>query len=231
MEWITIIPIRAGSKGVKNKNIYPICGKPLYQYTVDFAMEAGAKKIYISTNITEILAKPHNKKIVIEKREEGLCSDHTKMSCVILNFLNGKEGRKIKNSEVIVLLQATSPVRQKIDLLTALKQFESTDKIDLMMAVTEAENHVLKYGFVLNGHFKHVSEPHLCFENRQNLPKLFKPTGSFYIFKAGWFRANKSLATKSTGAYEIPKNQSLDIDSLIDLKRFESLVDKEGTKR
>ena len=86
----------------------------------------------------------------------------------------------------------------------------------------------LKYGFVVDGTFKHISDPHLCFENRQNLPKLFKPTGGFYIFKAGWYRKNKSLATNATKAYEIPNNLSLDIDSLDDFAKFELILKGKG---
>ena len=97
-----------------------------------------------------------------------------------------------------------------------------------MMAVTKTENNALKYGYVIDGHFKHIAEPHLCFENRQDLPDLFKPTGDFYIFKAGWFRSNKSLATKATGAYEIPTSQSLDIDCLADLEHFETILKTKG---
>ena len=221
MDWISIIPMRAGSKGVKNKNIRPIFGKPLYRYAVDFALEAGTKKIYLTTDIPEIIASPDEENIIISKRKSSLCKDDTQMSSVILDFLTHGAGKTISDKQTIVLLQATSPLRKKLDLLRALELFSKSPTTDLMMAVTEAKNDSLKYGFILNGTFKHISEPSLCFENRQNLPKLFKPTGAFYIFKAGWFRSNKSFATKATNAYEISNEQSLDIDSLEDFKLFE----------
>ena len=150
------------------------------------------------------------------------------MSSVILDFLQSNQGIKIEDEEIIVLLQATSPVRQEKDLKMALHLFSSSTDIDLLMAVTQVDNSPLKYGFVVNGNFKHIAEPNMCFENRQNLPKLFRPTGTFYIFKAGWYRKNKSLATKFTRAYEIPSNQSLDIDSFDDLHQFESILRKKG---
>ena len=228
MSWISIIPVRSGSKGVRNKNTRSILGKPLFQYTVDFALRAGAKKIYISTDIEEILNSYPEEKVIVTKRDKNLCNDDTMMSDVLLNFLTGTEGMKIKDNQTIVLLQATSPLRQKQDLFKALKLFENSCNTDLMMAVTRAENHALKYGFVVDGTFKHISDPHLCFENRQNLPKLFKPTGGFYIFKAGWYRKNKSLATNATKAYEIPNNLSLDIDSLDDFAKFELILKGKG---
>tara|TARA_A100001011_G_C14103895_1_gene754015 strand:+ start:271 stop:960 length:690 start_codon:yes stop_codon:yes gene_type:complete len=229
MNWICLIPLRAGSKSVPNKNIRSVSGKPLYRYTVDYALDSGASHTYISTNIKEILALPKEKNITITKRNDNLCADDTPMSAVILDFLKSSEGVKIGKEQTIVLLQATSPLRQKKDLLNALKRFENAKMMDLMMAVTKAENHALKYGYVTNGTFNHISDPNLCFENRQKLPKLFKPTGTFYIFKAGWYLKNKTLATYSTGAYEIPQDQSLDIDTVADLKLFEDILKKRRT--
>ena len=89
MNWISLIPVRSGSKGIPNKNIRLVCGKPLYQYTVDFALESGASQIFITTNIHEILTGPKQNKVVIVKREENQCLDNTQMSSVILDFLTG----------------------------------------------------------------------------------------------------------------------------------------------
>ena len=228
MSWVSIIPVRSGSKGIRNKNTRSIFGKPLYQYTVDFALKAGAKEIHITTDIEEILHSPPEEKIIVTKRDQKLCKDDSMMSDVLLNFLTGSEGSKIKDNQTIVLLQATSPLRKEKDLLKALQIFENSPKTDLMMAVTPAENKSLKYGYIIKGNFKHISDPRLCFENRQNLPKLFKPTGAFYIFKAGWYRKNKSLATNATKAYEIPGNLSLDIDSLDDFAKFEAMLKGKG---
>lgn len=225
MDWISIVPARAGSKGVENKNIRSVSGKPLYRYAVDFALEAGTKTIYISTNILEILNLPYEKKIIISQRNSALCQDDTKMSSVILDFLTHGDGKEIADEQIIVLLQATSPLRRKSDLIKALELFSTSQNSDLMMAVTEAENNALKYGYVIDGNFKHISEPNLCFENRQNLPKLFKPTGAFYIFRAGWYRSNKSFTTRATSAYEVPNELSLDIDSLEDFKHFQSIIE------
>ena len=224
MNWVSVIPVRAGSKGLVNKNIRSVQGKPLYRYAVDFALEAGTKQIYITTDIKEILSSPYEKSVTISERKSILCQDDTQMSSVISDFLTDGAGKNIKNDAIIVLLQATSPIRKKSDLMRALELFSKSEEMDLMMAVTEAKNDALKYGFIDNGTFKHISKPTLCFENRQNLPKLFRPTGAFYIFKAGWYRSNKSFATEATSAYEISNKDSLDIDTLEDLKRFEATL-------
>ena len=97
MKWISIIPLRAGSKGIQNKNIKPILGKPLYRYSVDSALEAGAEKIFISTNIKEVLETSFEKKVFVQRRSENLCDDDTPMSEVISDFLTNDVGAQIKN--------------------------------------------------------------------------------------------------------------------------------------
>ncbi len=224
MKWISVIPIRAGSKGIKNKNIRPIFGKPLYEYTIDAAIAAGAHKVFISTNIKEVLLKQFGKNIITIKRAEILCRDNTPMSDVILDFLELGQGANIKDDQIIVLMQATSPLRKTEDLIKALKKFSTSKKFDLMMSVTQTPNNPLKYGLIQDGIFENISNPEFCFANRQYLPELFRPTGSFYIFTAGWYRKNRSFTTSLTGAYKIPKNQSLDIDSPEDLKKFKKVL-------
>ena len=228
MNWVAIIPVRAGSKGVKNKNIRCVEGKPLYRYTVDFARELGANQIFLTTDIQEILSSPKENNLTVIKRDAFLCQDNTPIASVILNFLSSSEGIKINDDETLVLLQATSPIRIKSHLLDALEQFKNSEDVDLMMSVTQTKNNALKYGYVVNGNFNHISSPSFCFENRQNLPELFKPTGAFYIFKAGWYRLNKNLVTKATKAFIIPNSQSLDIDSVEDFKRFEASLLNRG---
>lgn len=224
MSWIAVIPVRAGSKGVRNKNTRIICGKPLYQYTVDFAIAAGAKYVFISTDIKQIFDASHEKNVVLVRRKKELCQDNSIMSSVMLDFLSHGEGRKIVANQTVVLLQATSPFRKRSDFKKALNRFESSNKINLMLAVTQAENHALKYGYVKNGRFEHLSNPTYCFDNRQGLPQLFRPTGAFYIFKAGWYRQNMNFSTSETGAYKVSAKDSLDIDSLEDLKLVEAIM-------
>ena len=230
MKWISVIPIRAGSKGIKNKNIQPVFDKPLYKYSIDSAIEAGATKIFISTDIREVIATSFDKKIVVEERPKDLCRDDTPMSDVMLNFLTIGAGANIKEDDIIVLMQATSPLRKKKTIIDALQKFSGSEDLELMMAVTETSNSPLKYGFLNNSRFENISKPEYCFSNRQSLPRLFRPTGSFYIFRAGWYRKNKSFNTISTGAYEIPQNQSIDIDSTNDIKKFEQILRTERRK-
>ncbi len=224
MKWISLIPMRAGSKGLPNKNTIPVAGKPLYQYSVDAALSAGARRIYISTDIQKVLAKTMPKRVQVVKRQTSLCTDDTHINSVVFDFLKFGIGSKIRDEEIVVLMQPTSPIRAVKDLQNAVKKFSETNNTDLLMSVTQTDSTLLKSGLVQDGYFKPISSPQYCFENRQSLPKVCKPSGSFYVFRAGWFRTNKSFVTNSILSFEIPAERSIDIDTKKDIRKAELIL-------
>ncbi|MEN8721602.1 MAG: acylneuraminate cytidylyltransferase family protein [Alphaproteobacteria bacterium] len=209
---IAIIPARAGSKGLPNKNTMIFGAHPLYMHAVKVAIEANCDRCIISTNIHSILEATHSKTVETIKRPTAFTKDTTKMDDVLCHLVD----TVIDGDATIILLQPTSPLRNTHDLLNALQRY-SDGNFDLVMTVTEAENHALKYGFVVGNHFKPVSKPEYCFQNRADLPKLFKPNGAIYIFAADWLRENRTLATDNIGFSIMPVERSADIDTKHDL--------------
>jgi CMP-N-acetylneuraminic acid synthetase len=220
MGWIALIPMRKGSKGIKNKNVHFLAGIPLFQHTINAATNAKAEAIYISTDIKEILESPKQDGIFKIRRTKNLAGDEIPMADVVLDFLSEGIGADIADSKTIVLLQVTSPLRNSEDIRKALQLFEQV-KGNLVISVTDAKNDVLKYGLISGGKFQHISSPEYSFQNRQRLPKVYRPNGAIYIFKAGWFRSKKSFATPSTFAYKMPAERSVDIDTIDDFKLVE----------
>ena len=118
--FISLVPIRAGSKGLKNKNIAKIEGIPLYLRTVNQALRI-TEKCIINTDINSILKKKKfDKNIVLFKRDKKFAEDDTNMNSVLkdlfikMNLIN----------KVIVLLQATSPLRKDEDIKNAINIFK-----------------------------------------------------------------------------------------------------------
>lgn len=207
-----IIPLRNGSKGLFKKNIKLLLGKPLYQYTVDAALLAGAKRVIITTDIPEILSGSYDDNIEILARPDYLASDESSMADVVLHAI--KE-RNIVGT--FVLLQATSPLRSANDILAALSVYSKGD-FELVLSVTKTDPAVLKFGFVDSGVFIPVSNSEYCFLNRQSLPVLFKPNGAIYIMGADRFIYNSGFAGGRIGAYEMPGDRSHDIDNINDFE-------------
>ena len=76
---LAIIPARAGSKSIKNKNIIKIKGKPLIQYTIDEAKKSKLiNEIYVSSDSTKILNLAKSNKVKFVKRPKSISGDNSK---------------------------------------------------------------------------------------------------------------------------------------------------------
>jgi len=217
--WTAIIPIRAGSKGLPGKNTRILAGLPLYMHAVHLALDAGAGRVLISTDIDEVLNANFPKKVLVVQRPPQLSGDDVTMSPVLMHLLMQE-----KVQGPVVLLQATSPLRKVSDVQTALMQLD-TGEFDLVMSVTEAERSVLKWGMILdNKQYVPFAGVSYCFANRQSLPPVYKPNGALYAMRAEWFISNGSLATQRLGTVIMPVERSQDIDNLADFELCELLM-------
>jgi N-acylneuraminate cytidylyltransferase len=217
--WTAVIPLRGGSKGLPGKNTRPLAGKPLYRHAVDLALEAGASRVLISTDIHEVLTAELPPSVQALQRPPQLCGDTVPMAPVLVHALQTGQVQG-----PVVLLQATSPLRQVVDVQQALARLAS-DAFDLVMSVTDADRSVLKWGQVMpDGRFVPLSKPEHCFANRQSLPHVYKPNGAVYAMDAQWFIEQKSFVSERIGTVVMPAERSFDIDNMNDFERCAALL-------
>ena len=216
--FISLVPIRAGSKGLKNKNIAKIQGVPLYLRTVNQALRI-TEKCIINTDINSILKKKNfDKNIVLFKRDKKFAEDNTHINSVLIDlFIN----MNIINI-VVVLLQATSPLRKDEDIKNAINIFNK-GKYSMVISVRRVKSNVLKYGYENNERFKPISKKYL-YKNRQSLPKVFAPNGAIYIFSVNEFLKKNKLPENNIGFYEMPYERSIDIDKKEDLNKIRRII-------
>lgn len=219
-QWTALIPLRSGSKRLPNKNILELNNKKLYQHTVDLAIQSGAEKIIISTDIIEILEDYQNDFVEVISRSIDLCRDDTPISAVLLETINRK-----KITGTVVLLQATSPLRNSQDINNALSLLSRREH-DIVMSVTEADSSVLKWGQIIDNKFMPFGDRLYSFSNFQALPPVYKPNGAVYAMEAEWFVKNGGFDTKNIGTFIMPNERSIDIDSLIDFRECEDFLNK-----
>ncbi len=216
--WTAVIPLRAGSKGLAGKNMRPLAGKPLYRYSLDLALDAGAEQVLISTDIEELLAESWPEPVRVISRPAELCGDAVPGEPVLLHLLDVSPV-----DGTVVLLQATSPLRRREDVEAALALFARGEH-ELVMSVTEADSGVLKWGRLEGERFVPLGEPGQCFANRQSLPQVVRPNGAVLVFEADWLRSRRSLVGGRIGAVCMPPERSLDIDTLTDFEACEAAL-------
>ena len=216
---IALIPLRAGSKGLPGKNLRPLAGKPLYAHAVDQARAAGIGQVFITTDIIQLIGADLGADVRVASRPKALAADTTPMDEVIRHVL----AHDISGPATLVLLQATSPLRDPVDIRRGI-DLHSNSAFDLVMTVTRADSGVLKWGRVDGDRFLPLSEPELCFRNRAQLPPVYRPDGAVYVFDADWFRHAGTLAGGKIGIIKTPAERAYDIDTLEDFETVEALM-------
>ena len=215
-----IIPLRAASKGMPNKNITELDGKPLYMHAVDLASKGGAARIIVTTDIEEVLYEEFDYQVDVVARPKNLCSDSAPISPVLVHAIE-----KAKVTGVVVLLQPTSPLRSVEDLKACLDLFEC-DGSDLVLTLADSDSSVLKWGQLTNdGLFHPFAGGKYVFNNRQTLPSVYKPNGAIYVFSAEWLIFHKNLGrAKTISGVQMPASRSHDIDTLEDFTLCQELL-------
>ena len=222
MNVMGIIPARGGSKGIKKKNISPIGGKPLIQYTIDACLKSKKLSNFIvSTDddeISEISIKCGAEVPFIRPKE--FSEDNSSSLSVVKHaavFLKNKFGIKY---DAYMLLQPTTPFRD-LDLIdnsiTKLKENPSASSI--ISVVNVEGNHPYRM-YTLNEkeNMKSLIEGNYNpMEPRQNLPEVYIRSGDVYLttYKT-IFEENSLIGTSPLGIKVDPK-KAINIDTQIDL--------------
>ena len=215
---VAIVPVRKGSKGLTDKNTKLLCGKPLYLHAVEQGLRT-SDFVILSTDIKSILSKSFCSRVIIHKRPANLALDDTAMAEVILDIL----GQYALDQAIILLLQATSPLRKDKHIKKALSLYEINNP-DLVMSVCEKDNSVLKWGTLCNNSFLPISNKKYCFENRQSLPSVYAPNGAIYIFSGEVFLEKKGFPNDNIFPMIMCAESSKDIDTKNDFDFVEQVL-------
>jgi CMP-N,N'-diacetyllegionaminic acid synthase len=227
---IAIIPARSGSKGLKDKNIKPLNGKPLMVYTIEAALKAKVfDEVVVSTDskkYAEIAIKWGAS--VPFLRSEELSSDNASSWDVVRDVLE-KYKEQGQNFNSFALLQPTSPLRKAEDIVKAYNTFYEK-QANAIVAVTEAEHSPLWCGTLpedqsLVGFFKsndYFDQP------RQKLAPYFRINGAIYIVKTDYFYTTGDIYESECYAYIMSRENSIDIDTALDFTIAETIEKLSG---
>ena len=203
---VAIVPCRAGSKGLPDKNFLILGSEKLYKIALDQALRCISEVIISSDKNLEKELECYS--VEQHLRSPELSTDQSTMAELMFELIR----RYQLHESTIVLLQPTSPLRRDEDISKCIKTFKN-NTFDLVFTVSSQDRAVLKSGFVRGNKFVPISEPDFTFMNRQDLPELFRPNGAVYVFNGGWFVENNGFTSNNIGVVEMPKENSLDIDN------------------
>src|SRR4030042_5620005 len=118
---IAIIPARGGSKGIPQKNLKLLAGKPLVAHTIEHALQARhVSRTVVSTDDTKIAQVAQQYKAEVVMRPAELATDTTISELALLHVLSLLEQTEGYAPSLVILLQATSPLREPDDIDNAI---------------------------------------------------------------------------------------------------------------
>lgn len=208
---LAVIPARAGSKGIPNKNIRLINGKPLIWYAITNALNSKyISEVIVTTDSEEIITIAKQMNVTVHRRSADLCGDEVTLDAVIYDAIKDKE------FEYIVTMQPTSPTLKRETLDSAIDYTIKND-FDTVISV--------------------INQPHLSWKevegkkvpnyekrlNRQYLPANYLETGAFVVSKASAVSESSRIGAK-VDVFEISEDEAIDIDTFKDLRCAELLL-------
>lgn len=227
MRVLAIIPARGGSKSVPRKNIRPLAGKPLLQYTAEAALAATRlSRVILSTDDSEIAAC--GKAIGLDVpflRPPELARDDTPTLPVLQHAVRELE-RAGDCYDAICLLQPTNPMRRSedIDACIALLSRTQADSVITVLSVPPEHNPHWVYFRDENGFLKLSTGETAPVPRRQLLPPAFHREGSVYVVRRGVLMEKHSLYGDKIVGYPMEPSRSVNIDTLADWSRAEALL-------
>jgi CMP-N,N'-diacetyllegionaminic acid synthase len=231
MSNIAIIPARMGSKGIPNKNITNLCGRPLVEYSIEVAVESNNIDYVIVTSDSEdvlAIAKNFGDKVIPQRRPVELCMDDSSADSVVIHATNilSNSGIFLDN---IVLLQPTSPHRKVEFIQESITLIEKSKKGSLI-SVSDPIQHPYDFLCEHENTIEYLSRDKGV-SRRQDFKAVKFINGSIYITKHDFLlKTGKIYALDNCVLYDMPINFSIDIDTRFDLMMCEAIMSHEKGK-
>lgn len=223
---LAIIPARAGSKRLPNKNILELGGKPLIAWTIESAIESEAvDKVIVSTDsdVIKNVAEAYRANVPFLRPVE-LSSDTASSIDVVthaVTFLRDKG----EAFDIIVLLQPTSPLRTAKHIDDALEFFHKKEAEAVVSVVKCDHSPLWSNELPKSLSIDKFIREEVKNKRSQDLPAYFRLNGAIYISTGSSLSTSGSFFPNSNGyAYEMDEYSSVDIDNEMDFKFTNFLV-------
>ncbi len=210
-----VIPARAGSKGLKKKNMLSLGGETLIARTVREAKRSRTltRVVFTSDDYKMMNEAKESGAEVLFKRPAELADDFTSSWSVVMHAVNWLEDKENWRPDYICLLQPTTPFRTGKHIDEAFnRMFDTKSKSCISVKETDYPPHWM---FTIDGDDKPVRlfQEGKKIKRRQDAPIAFQPNGLIYIISRDLLTSDLSLPLKETSVMKMGYNESINIDT------------------
>ena len=231
MKILGTICARGGSKGIKNKNIRPLLGKPLIAYTIEYFKKWGkADRIVCSTDSEKIakVARKFGAEVPCMRPQE-LATDNAFKIHVLQHIVKFCEKQENTNYDLIVDLDPTAPLRKRKNLNEAFKKFVASNANNLYSVCKARKNPYFNMVELDKNGYAHLCKDSSVIR-RQDAAPVYELNASIYIYNRDFLLRTNTLHSDKTIIYEMPDGASIDIDNELDFLFVEFLLKNEVFK-
>ncbi len=219
-EVVAIIPARGASKGIPGKNIRILAGQPLIAHTIRHARESSlVDRVYVSTDDPEIAAVARSCGAEVIDRPEDLSTDTASSESALTHALEFLGANDIE-PELVVFLQATSPIRRPDEIDRAIRALRDQDG-DSLFSACRLEGFLWRND---SAGLRSFSYDHTARPRRQDAPEDLVENGSIYVFKPWVMLEHGNRLGGKIIAHRMSVSDSFQIDEPEDLALAESLL-------
>jgi CMP-N,N'-diacetyllegionaminic acid synthase len=225
MRIVCLIPARGGSKGIPNKNVYQIAGKPLLTWSIDAVSESKYinGEIYVTSNSDEIIRLATANGAHGIRRPDEISGDKASSESALVHAYEQIVGDS-GVIDYIVFLQPTSPIRDKDDVDNAIEQIIN-EGADSLFSSRPLQDFCL-WSKKSDNSFESKNFDYKNRRPRQEWETTYLENGSLYIFKPEvLLKGNNRLGGRIT-TYEMDYPRSLQIDNMEDIALCEYFLEQ-----
>ncbi len=218
---LALVPARGGSKGIPGKNLAPVGGKPLLAHTLEQARDTPAvSRVVVSTDDDAIARCAVAYGAGVVRRPAKLASDTATSEVALQHALEALRVAEDYQPDLVVFLQATSPLRRRRDISGAIATLDS-ERADSLFSACPA------HGFVWRrrgGALDALTYDPGQRPRRQDIGEDLLENGSIYVFKPWVLRRSHNRLGGKIAVYPMDPLDSFQIDGPADLEFFERLL-------
>jgi len=224
MRKIAIIPARAGSKGLPNKNILMLGNKSLIAYTIEAALKSEKfERVIVSTDSLEYkyIAEKFGAEVFI--RSEDLANDKASSFVVIEDVLK----RISDEIDYFVLLQVTSPFRNENHIKESIDLFENNfNEYNYLVSMQKSDKSSSLIKPIYDNTLKEYNIDYSNY-SRQKYDE-YHPNGAIFIGKIKEYLEQKHFFGEKSIAYFMNREDSIDIDDSLDFEIAITILNKKN---